>query len=181
MKLALYGGSFDPPHAGHVGVVTAALRALPIDRLVIVPAERNPFKPVVRAEGTVRYQWLRKIFASYEKVEISDFELAQHRSVYTIETVRHFAPFCDEIYLIIGADNLDALEQWHCFDELNAIVRWAVASRGEIPIPANMIELRVDVPISSTDFRNRFIPLGLEPEIENEIITYYKELNELKN
>ncbi len=56
-----------------------------------------------------------------------------------------------------------------------------VASRGGIPIPEYMIELRVDVPVSSTDFRTRFAPLGLSSEIENEIITYYKERNERKN
>jgi len=181
MKLALYGGSFDPPHAGHVGVVTEALKTLPVDKLVIVPAERNPFKPSVRAEGEVRLRWLRNIFRGYSKVEISDFEIAQKRSVYTVETVRHFAPLCDELYLIIGADNLESLHQWHCFEELDASVRWVVASRGGIPIPEYMIELRVDVPVSSTDFRTRFASLGLSSEIENEIITYYKERNERKN
>lgn len=181
MKLALFGGSFDPPHAGHIGVVKKALEILPIDQLIVVPAARNPFKPAVRASGAVRYGWLKKIFASYEKVKISDFEIAQERSVYTIETVRHYAPTCDELYLIIGADNLDALKRWHCFDELDAEVQWVVATRGKTPVPEGMIPLEIDVPISSTDFRNRFSPLGLEPEIENDIITYYKELNELKN
>lgn len=164
-----------------MGVVTEALKTLPVDKLVIVPAERNPFKPSVRAEGEVRLRWLRNIFRGYSKVEISDFEIAQKRSVYTVETVRHFAPLCDELYLIIGADNLESLHQWHCFEELDASVRWVVASRDGIPIPEYMIELHVDVPVSSTDFRTRFAPLGLSSEIENEIITYYKERNERKN
>lgn len=181
MKLALFGGSFDPPHAGHVSVVNEALKTLPIDRLIVVPAARNPFKPAVRASGAARYGWLKKIFASYEKVEISDFEIAQDRSVYTIETVRHYAPMCDELYLIIGADNLESLENWHCFDELDTAVKWVVATRGETRIPDRMIALEVDAPVSSTDFRHRFAPLGLEPDIENDIITYYKELNEFKN
>lgn len=181
MKLALFGGSFDPPHAGHVSVVKEALKTLPIDRLMVVPAARNPFKPAVRASGEARYGWLKKIFASYEKVEISDFEIAQNRSVYTIETVRHYAPMCNELYLIIGADNLESLERWHCFEELDAAVRWVVATRGDIPIPDRMIALNVDAPVNSTDFRTRFAPLGLESEIENDIITYYKELNEFKN
>ncbi len=181
MKLALFGGSFDPPHAGHVGVVTKALEVLPIDRLIIVPAARNPFKPFVRAEGVKRYEWLKKIFAGYGKVQISDFEIAQNRSVYTIETVKHFAPLCDELYLIIGADNLEKLQEWHCYDELDSVVHWVVASRNAIPLPAHMTRLDVNVPISSTDFRSKWSSLGLDPGIEQEIITYYKELNELKN
>ncbi|MDD2838318.1 MAG: nicotinate (nicotinamide) nucleotide adenylyltransferase [Sulfuricurvum sp.] len=181
MKLALYGGSFDPPHIGHLRVVTEALAKLPIERLIIVPAFRNPFKPNVRADSSTRYRWLRSIFSSFEKVDISDFEITQKRSVYTIETVKHFLPMCDELYLIIGADNLEKLASWHRFDELNTLVRWVVATRGEIPIPANMIALNVDEKISSSDFRNSFSSLGLEPSLENEILTYYKELYESTN
>lgn len=181
MKLALYGGSFDPPHAGHVAVVEAAVASLPIDRLIIVPASRNPFKPTVRASGRQRLDWLNRIFASNAKVEISDFEILQNRSVYTIETVLHYLPMCDTLYLIIGADNLEQLHQWHRYDELNTLVRWVVATRSHIPIPDTMIRLDVDVPISSSDFRQTMSTLGLDPEIENDITTYYKEINESEN
>ena len=175
MKLALYGGSFDPPHAGHVAVVNKALEVLSIDKLIIVPASRNPFKPYAAVEGTIRYGWLKEIFRLYEKVEISDFEIAQQRSVYTIETVKHYAASCDELYLIIGADNLEKLSSWHCFDELNTMVHWVVATREGRAIPQNMIRLNIDVPISSTDIRTSLSSLGLESEIEKKILTYYKE------
>ena len=181
MNIALYGGSFDPPHAGHVAVVKEALRVLPVDQVIVIPASKNPFKPSVRANGTDRYGWLKKIFAAYPKVAVSDFEILQNRSVYTIETVRHYAAECDKIYLIIGADNLEQLSRWHQYGELNERVEWVVATRGDIPIPETMIRLEVKEPISSTDFRNRFTSLGLDPAIENEIITYYKEINESKN
>lgn len=175
MKLALYGGSFDPPHAGHVAVVQEALRVLPIDQLIIVPASRNPFKPSVTVDGRVRFEWLKEIFSSFEKVMVSDFEITQDRSVYTIETVKHFAPLCNELYLIIGADNLEKLPHWHNFDELNAMVHWVVADRDGIFVPKNMVRLATHAPISSTDFRSSNVSLGLEPEIEKKIITYYKE------
>ena len=175
MKLALYGGSFDPPHAGHVAVVTKALEILPIDKLVIIPAWRNPFKSSVIADGSERYSWLKRIFSSFEKVEISDFEIAQKRSVFTIETVKHFAPLYDEIYFIIGADNLEDLEKWHSFSELDTLVTWVIASRNGITIPDTMVQLIVDVPICSTDIRQKLTSLGLEDEIETTILTYYKE------
>lgn len=175
MKLALYGGSFDPPHAGHVAVVKEALHVLPIDSLIIVPASRNPFKNSVVANGTVRFGWLQEIFKPYDKVVVSDFEIKQNRSVYTIETVKHYAQQCDELYLIIGADNLEKLSQWHDFDLLNAMVHWVVATRDEIPIPENMIRLKVHVPISSTDIRSSATFLGLDSDIEKKIIPYYKE------
>ncbi|OHD84331.1 nicotinate (nicotinamide) nucleotide adenylyltransferase [Sulfuricurvum sp. RIFCSPLOWO2_12_FULL_43_24] len=175
MKLALYGGSFDPPHAGHVAVVTKALEVLSVDKVIIVPAWRNPFKPSVVADGAFRYEWLKEIFAPLEKVEISDFEITQEKSVYTIETVKHYTTQCDEIYLIIGADNLEKLPTWHSFDELNTMVHWVVAARSDIPIPENMIRLTINAPISSSDFRASGSPLGLEANIEQKITTYYKE------
>jgi nicotinate-nucleotide adenylyltransferase len=175
MKLALFGGSFDPPHIGHVEVVTKALEVLNVDKLIIVPAWRNPFKPSVVAEGDIRYGWLKEIFANTEKVEISDFEIMKARSVYTVETVTHYAPLYDEIYLIIGADNLENLKKWHSYDELDSLVTWVVACRNDIPIPENMIRLTLNAPISSTDFRTSNTPLGLETKIEQKITTYYKE------
>lgn len=175
MKLALYGGSFDPPHYGHVAVVTEALKVLDVDRLIVVPTSCNPFKPSVHASGEVRFQWLQHIFGPFEKVIISDFESARKESVYTIETVLHFAPFYDKIYLIIGADNLEQLRSWHRFEELDSMVTWVVATRHEIPISSGMIVLNVDAPIRSTDFRHSEISLGLESDIEHQILTYYKE------
>jgi nicotinate-nucleotide adenylyltransferase len=181
MKLALYGGSFDPPHAGHVAIVTKALEVLNVEKVVVVPASRNPFKPYAVVDGAIRYGWLKEIFHDYENVEISDFEIAQQRSVYTIETIKHYAPLCDEIYLIIGADNLEKLPSWYRFDALNEMVHWVVATREGIPIPENMIRLNIDVPISSTDIRTSLSPLGLEPKIEKKILTYYKEHHESTN
>ncbi|MBD3799516.1 MAG: nicotinate-nicotinamide nucleotide adenylyltransferase, partial [Epsilonproteobacteria bacterium] len=114
-------------------------------------------------------------FGSYPKVSISDFEIAQHRSVYTIETVEHFAQSAEKIYLIIGADNLEKLTSWHQFTKLDALVTWVVATRNGVAIPDRMIRLNVDVAISSTDFRTSLGTLGLEAKIEHKILSYYKE------
>lgn len=175
MKLALYGGSFDPPHAGHVAIVQEALKILPLDKLIVVPASRNPFKSSVHAEGSVRYEWLKEIFAPYETVEISDFEITQKRSVYSIETVEHFLGNCDKLYFILGADNLESLPHWHRFEELNAKVTWVVATRDHIDIPDSMIRLNVNAINRSSDFRDHLAPLGLEKSLETKILTYYKE------
>ncbi|MCK9371732.1 MAG: nicotinate (nicotinamide) nucleotide adenylyltransferase [Sulfuricurvum sp.] len=181
MNIALYGGSFDPPHIGHVRVVEAALIKLPIDKLIIIPAYKNPFKLKVCASASKRLQWLKKLFKNMPKVEISDFEIRQNRSVYTIETVEHFRDAIETLYLIIGADNLEKLPQWHRFEELSSLVVWVVATRGESPIPDEMIRLDVDAPISSTDCRMLQRAPGLNLMFDHEIITTYKEINESKN
>jgi len=181
MNIALYGGSFDPPHIGHVRVALKALEILEIDKLIIVPAFKNPFKPSVSTDGMQRLQWLKKIFAPTPKIEISSFEIDQHRSVYTIETVRHYAKICDKLYLIIGADNLASLHEWRDIDTLRMIATFVVATRNGISIPNDMITLPVKEEISSTDFRYSFSSLGLDEEIENDIKTYYKEHYEPTN
>ncbi len=181
MNIALYGGSFDPPHIGHVRVALQALERLDIDKLIIVPAYRNPFKSSVSADGTQRLQWLKQIFESTPKIEISSYEVDQHKSVTTIETVRHYAPMCQKLYLIIGADNLATLDEWHEIDALRAMVTFVIASRDGIPIPKEMITLPVNEEKSSTDFRSSFGSLGLDEKIENDITPYYKEHYEPTN
>jgi len=181
MRLALFGGSFDPPHAGHVHIVTKALETLEIDTLVIVPAYLNPFKSSVAASGCKRIAWLQEIFKSYKRVQISDFEIVQNRSVYTIETVQHFSHMAQTIYLIIGADNLEKLSQWYHYEELQKLVTFVVATRNTVEIPNTMIRLDVDAPISSTLFRETLCPLGLDETLEKEITHYYKEHHEPTN
>lgn len=179
--LALYGGSFDPPHAGHVRVALKALEILDIDKLIIVPNFRNPFKSLRCADGPQRIKWLQQIFKSYEKIEISDFEVNMHRSVPTIETVEHYTSKNEKLYVIIGADNLPSLEQWHNYEQLAQKVIFVVATRDNIVIPSGMITLDVHEESRSTYFRERYSPLGLDETLENDIITYYKEHHEPKN
>jgi nicotinate-nucleotide adenylyltransferase len=181
MRLALFGGSFDPPHAGHIHIVNKALEVLDVDTLMIVPAYLNPFKSVSFASGQQRIAWLKEIFKSHKRVQISDFEVAQNTSVYTIETVKHFRPFAQKIYLIIGADNLEKLHLWHAYEELQTLVTFVIATRNGIDIPDTMIRLDIDTPISSTLFRDTYCPLGLEETLEKEITHYYKEHHEPTN
>ncbi|MDD4854394.1 MAG: nicotinate (nicotinamide) nucleotide adenylyltransferase [Sulfuricurvum sp.] len=181
MNIALYGGSFDPPHIGHVRVALKALEVLEIDKLIIVPAFKNPFKPSASVNGTQRLQWLKQIFQAYPKIEISSFEIDQKRSVTTIETVRHYAKIYNKLYLIIGADNLATLDKWHEVDTLRTMVTLVIATRDGIPIPNEMITLSVNESVNSTDFRSSFGSLGLDEKIENDITHYYKEHYEPTN
>lgn len=174
MNIALYGGSFDPPHLGHVRVALEALATLEIDKLILVPAYKNPLKSSVCGEGQQRFRWLQHLFSSYSQIEISSFELDLGRSVYTIETVLHYAKMAEKIYLIIGADNLSTLSHWKESTQLQKRVTFVVASRDDIAIPDTMLRLNVDEPMSSTHFRTTFTPLKLNHPIEQEIILYYK-------
>ncbi len=173
-SLAIYGGSFDPPHLGHLAVIEAALQKLDIDRLVVVPAYLSPFKSGHAAPGDLRLRWLEKITAFDPRIEVSDFEIMKKGPSYTIDTVEHFARNFDTIHLIIGADNLPGLPRWHRFDELNEKVRWVVAARDAIRIPPGYIRLEMDVPVSSSDLRRRLDPDMIPAPIREEVVNFYK-------
>ena len=174
MNIALYGGSFDPPHLGHMQVVHSALQQLDIDKLIIVPAFVNPFKSGTHAPAELRLKWLQKIFYDDIDVEVSDIEVKQNRAVRSIETVEQFADRYEKIYFIIGADNLASLGKWHRFDELDKLVTWVVATRDKIEVDKEYIQLAVEHPISSSELREKLNEEYLPTEVALEIKTFYE-------
>ena len=175
MNIALYGGSFDPPHIGHVNVVTTALAVLDIGKLIVVPTFVNPFKLGTHASAKQRLAWLQKVFEKEVHVEVSDFEVLQNRAVPSIDTVTHFAKVYARIYFIIGADNLASLRKWHRFKALDERVTWVVATRHDIAIPKEYIQLHVDHAISSSELRVQLQDAQLPPVVAASIKTYYEE------
>ncbi len=174
--IALFGGSFDPPHLGHKAVVDAILSTLDVDEVVVMPAYLNPFKSKVYASGELRLKWLQAIFSSYENVKVDDFELTCKQKVPTLQTVRHLRQRAQKIYLVIGADNLKTLDAWFGIEELRTLVTFVVASRDNAPIDKAFLCLHVSCAISSTllrkEINKEFLPACVADEIEK----FYKEI-----
>ena len=175
MNIALFGGSFDPPHLGHLEVVRTALETLDIDKLIVVPTFVNPFKAGTHAPAELRFQWLDAIFKDTKNVFVSDFEVKQDRAVKSIETVLHYKTKYEKIYFIIGADNLAELKRWHRFNELDHLVTWVVASRDNTPIEGEYKQLNVAYKISSTELRQNANQEHLPKVVADQIKTYYEE------
>ncbi len=174
MNVALFGGSFDPPHNGHISIINTALKELDIDKLIIIPTYLNPFKSKSFAPAKLRLEWLKEI-VNDSRVEISDFEIKQKRKVPTIESVKHFNKSVENLYFIIGGDNLESLSSWYNFNELDKLVTWVVASRDDIHIDKKYISLHVNEPISSTQIRKELKREDLPKKIATSVINYYKE------
>ncbi|WP_457560784.1 nicotinate (nicotinamide) nucleotide adenylyltransferase [Caminibacter sp.] len=173
MKVAIFGGSFDPVHLGHVEVVKKALQNLDIDKLIIMPNYLNPLKHQFSAPPEMRLKWLKKVFKDFDKVEVSDWEIKKQRPVFSIETVKKFKPK----YFIIGSDNLKTLDKWKNIEEILKLTEFVVATRDKID--ENLLKkyniskvLHVNIPISSTEIRNGKFEY-LPKDIENEIKEYY--------
>jgi len=88
VKIALFGGSFDPPHAGHDAAVKAILSSLKPDLLVIMPSFLNPFKKSFSAPPQLRLRWCRALWSGTPHVEVSDYEISQNYPVPTIQSVK---------------------------------------------------------------------------------------------
>ncbi len=173
MNIAIFGGSFDPPHTGHEEIVNSALNTLNIDKLIVVPNFLNPFKNSSFIDAKNRFFLLQKLFKKNKNVEVIDFEISQNRSVYTIETVEYLLKSykCENIYMIIGTDNLEKLHLWHEYKKLNSLVKFVVASRSGYLNQnyGNITTLDVNVEISSTNLRNNLDLQYIPKEIQNDV------------
>src|SRR6188474_461451 len=96
LRRALFGGSFDPVHLGHLMVAQRVLEAEALDRIVFVPAARSPHKSGTTASGAQRLAMLRLARRGNPQFTVSDFELRRGGPSFTIDTVRHFAALWNE-------------------------------------------------------------------------------------
>jgi nicotinate-nucleotide adenylyltransferase len=142
----LFGGSFDPVHAGHLHAAQAALRAFPIDRVAFVPARHPPHKPGrVLASGEDRLEMLKLATASEPRFLVLPIELAREGPSYTIDTVRALPAALREpadvpIFLILGSDNLVGLESWREASALIERVQPVVVHRAAEHAPEHAAE-----------------------------------------
>ena len=156
MSIAIYGGSFDPPHLGHYNLILKAIQNLDIQKLIILPNFQNPWKKSTKISPKKRMELLEILFQDYSNIEISDFEINRGYPTKTIESIRYFLKIYPDIYFIIGADNLEKLHLWDNFNELEKSITFVVATRNNIIIPNKYIKLEVNFPISSTELRENF-------------------------
>jgi nicotinate-nucleotide adenylyltransferase len=138
-RIGLFGGSFDPVHAGHLHAAQAALQAFALDRVAFVPARLPPHKPGrVLASGADRLEMLRLATAGEPRFVVLGLELEREGPSYTIDTVRALPAALGEaedvpIYLILGSDNLVGLESWREAAALIERVQPVVVHRSEDP------------------------------------------------
>ena len=155
--IAIFGGSFDPPHKGHQLIVEKAIENLQIDKLLIVPAYLNPFKTSSLADAHTRLSWCHTLFDPIDGAEVDDYEIKEGKSTVTSQSVKHFNQIYDVKYLIIGSDNLSTLTKWHAFEWLNETVTWVIATRDNHHLDTDELNkwvlLPIEAPISSTQIR----------------------------
>lgn len=128
----VFGGSFDPPHVGHVLAVHYVLLTQPVSHVLVIPTARHPFAKQQTAFAH-RLAMCRLAFESMAGVEVLDMESRREGPSYTIDTIRALqvgAPDT-QFALVIGSDILRELDQWKESQELQRLVRLIVLKRLE--------------------------------------------------
>jgi nicotinate-nucleotide adenylyltransferase len=175
MDIAVFGGSFDPPHIGHEQIVNLALQELKVDKLFMIPTFLNPFKDSFHLSPNKRFELLQELFKENKKVEICDYEILQNKKTTTFETISFLKNNykIDTIYLIIGADNLKNIHLWYNFLELRELVSFVVVTRDGIELTNDYVKptyLQLDIDASSTVLRKSMnfdlIPENLKKKVK---------------
>lgn len=134
MKIALFGGSFNPPHQGHVAAARSVANILKPERLLIMPTYVSPHK--IMAEDTptpeVRAELCRLAFAEIPRAEVSDLEMRREGKSYTADTLMQLHELYpnDELVLIMGTDMILSLETWFRPETVMALAEIGVLLRG---------------------------------------------------
>ncbi|HCU13350.1 MAG TPA: nicotinate (nicotinamide) nucleotide adenylyltransferase [Gemmatimonadetes bacterium] len=186
MRIGVFGGTFDPPHVGHLLMATDAREALKLDRLIFVPAGAQPFKvdtPPV-ASALDRLEMVRLAVADDANYVVDDAEINRKGLSFTVDTLEHLSERnpAAQLFLLLGEDVLASFEQWRNPARIRelatlAVVRRTAASGSLVdPIAAGVLTVsarRVDV--SSTEIRERrragksikgFVPESVERFID---------------
>ena len=164
MKIGIYGGSFNPVHAGHLGIARRAIADLSLDRLVVVPASVSPFKTAAEPLPMPwdRIELLRAAFRDVEKAEVDLREIGRGGVSYAIDTVREIAAENPgaELFFVVGEDAIEGVPRWKDSAELTSLCTFKAYPR---------------TPESSSEIRRLFAEGGVTLNSDEKLVKAVRE------
>jgi nicotinate-nucleotide adenylyltransferase len=133
-RIGIYGGTYSPPHIGHMKAAEYAIEALGLDRLLLIPTGVSPHKAMsAGATSADRLQMLRLSAANMEKAQVSDIEILRQGSSYTVDTLRQLRAENPgaELVLLMGTDMFVSFLNWREPESILSLATLAVFCRGE--------------------------------------------------
>ena len=153
-RLVVLGGTFDPPHHGHIAIAEAARTALSLDHVLAIPAGdpwRKQSTPVTAARH--RLAMTTAAIEGLAHCSVSDIEVRRTGPTYTTETLAALrAAGHGEIWFILGADALTDLPHWHDPPTLIRLARMAVIARPDSPVDITALEAAVPGLMATVDW-----------------------------
>jgi len=134
MRIAIYGGSFNPMHRGHEQIVEYILKNLDMDKIIIVPVGIPSHRENNLEQSDTRLKICREIFKDNSKIEVSDIEIKSDGKSYTYDTLIKLIEVYgknNEFFEIIGEDSLKNFKTWKNYKELLKICKLVVFRRND--------------------------------------------------
>ena len=167
MRIGILGGSFDPPHRGHLRMAKAAQTALSLDEVIFLPAARNPLKPRrTNATANDRLEMVRLLIAGEPSFSVSDMELTRGGVSYTVDTLGELHMVRPaEYWFLIGADGLKNFDEWKNPQRILRLCRIGVAVR---PPLQSSDDVAARLPV---DFRDKMdvVPMVADPTSSTDV------------
>lgn len=132
MRIAIYGGSFNPMHIGHEKIVDYVLNNLNMDKIIIIPVGIPSHRENNLEQSNTRLKICKEIFKGNKKIEVSDIEIKSEGKSYTYDTLLKLMVLYgenNEFFEIIGEDSLKSLKTWKNYEELLKICKFIVFRR----------------------------------------------------
>lgn len=132
MRIAIYGGSFNPMHIGHEKIVDYVLDNLNMDKIIIIPVGIPSHRENNLEQSDTRLKICKEIFKGNKKIEVSDIEIKSEGKSYTYDTLLKLMDLYgenNEFFEIIGEDSLKSLKTWKNYEELLKICKFVVFRR----------------------------------------------------
>lgn len=176
MKIGVFGGTFDPPHFGHISLVVSFIEKLQLDVVYVIPTGSNPLKPLTETQASMRLDMVRLAFRDVPKVVVLDHEVKQGGTCYTIDTLKWMIENVPGVanakrYLLLGEDCCQQLDQWKDTQTLFTLITPVIGLRAgegaqeaaksqqsvalDTFLPEEIVTRRLD--ISSTEIRLRLL------------------------
>jgi nicotinate-nucleotide adenylyltransferase len=159
-RLGLLGGTFDPPHYGHLIAAQEAAWRFELERVLFLPARQNPLKQgEVMTDAEVRCEMVEAAIGANPRFELSRLELDRPPPSYTVDLLRSLQKPSQALFFIAGADILAELPRWYAVDEILKLATLVVVSRPGASLDSPRPEIRtLEIPgvdVSSTLLRER--------------------------
>jgi len=182
LRLAIFGGTFDPIHNAHLTVAREALLHFDLDKVVFIPAAIPPHKAAMTgASYEERFHMVRLACAGEPRFQPSRLEEDKRKSysILTIERVRALLAPADELFFIIGADAFAEIRTWFRWQDVLAAVEFIVVTRPgheyEIPPGAKVRQLEtLALPVSSSEIRRKLAAGEAAEELPPEVADFIR-------
>ena len=193
MKIAIYGGAFNPVHKGHIEIVKQLSEQFDFDKILIIPSKFSPHKSNnALVSDNDRLNMCKLAFNNIEKCEVSDIEIKRNNISYTVETLYELRTIypCDEIYLVCGSDMFLSLLDWRKPEEIFKMANILafrrdnedISKMNEYKKKLNNLSKKVIIcevkipPFSSTEVRNAIKEnMPFQNYVTKEIYSYIKD------